>query len=227
MTQKPCRRPVRLSGPLYSGEAAVHGTRGFTLVEVMVVSVLTAFLAVLLSSCWAGFGQSANDALARCRVAQQMNLAANTLARDLGGSLGGNGTPWESQFLAWDCSIPNTLRLCFDSPNPSTPADAPNDQPTWASPQTVITYSLVPTVLGGPDGTVQFYALVRTNQTGIPNTTFTVANYITGMTPIILNPNDPLQQQQLQIQLTFTYPTNYTINNPPITRTCNLIVSAP
>ena len=209
----------------------------------MVVAVLTSFLAALLSLCWTALGQGANDAMARCRVAREMNLAVNTLARDLGGSLGisggslgRNGTPWESQFLAWDCSIPNTLRLCFDSPHPSTPAAAPSDQPTWKWPQTVVAYSLVPTVLGGPNSSVQFYSLVRTVETSKPGpsvfankpASFTVANYITNVQPFeIVNSYEPLQQQQLQIQLTFTYPTNYTINNPPITRTCTLFASPP
>lgn len=194
---------------------------GFTLVEVMVVSVLTAFLAMLLSSCWRGFGPTVTGAIARCRVAQEMNLAVNTLARDLGGSLNSSGgslgsTRWESRFLDWDCSIPNSLRLCFD--NPSNPADLPNDQPTWWSPQTVISYSLerMTNGLGStPQGPVQFYALVRTVETASPPTTFTVANYITGMQ---ITPGAPLQ-----IQLTFSYPINSPVTNPT-TRTCTLKV---
>ena len=214
---------------------------GFTLVEVLVVSFLTAFLAVLVSACWRGFGQSANDALARCRVAQEMNLAVNTLARDFGGSLDISGgsldtsggslgtTPWESQFLDWDYSIPNTLRLCFDSPFPSNPPDAPNDTPAWllpqtrTPPQTVISYSLEPTVVGStPQGPVQLYALVRTVESAVPNTTFTVANYITNMqiTPV---PGEPTE---IQIQLMFSYPIKSPINNPT-QRTCTLIVRKP
>ena len=193
MTRKPCRRFAFIE-PTMERAIAIFNSPcrrrdGFTLVEVMVVSVLTAFLAVLLSACWRGFGPTATDAIARCRIAQEMNLTVNTLARDLGGNLGisggsldtSGGSPWESQFLDWDCSIPNTLRLCFDSPYPSSPPAAPNspppavpnDPPNWqlpqtsTPPQTVISYSLRPTVVGlDPQGPVQFYALVRTVKTG-------------------------------------------------------------
>jgi prepilin-type N-terminal cleavage/methylation domain-containing protein len=216
MTQKPCRRD------------------GFTLVEVMVVSVLTAVLGLSLFWCARGFGRTAAESIARCRLAQEMNLAVNALARDLGGSLSlsGTGARWDSQFLGWELQ-PDTppdnfqqLWLCFDS---SCGTAAPNDQPNWTSPQslgqTAISYSLVSTGSGGPDGTVQFYALERKVETHNPPTTIRVANYITDMQLEILNQNEPLQQQQVQIQLTFTY---YAMNNPiPITRTCTLIVSPP
>jgi prepilin-type N-terminal cleavage/methylation domain-containing protein len=164
MTHTPCRR------------------NGFTLVEAMVVSGLMAVLALLLSSLWAGFGRPATNVIARCRVAQEMNLAVNALARDLGGSLAGNqgrlGHKTDSQFVGW--MLPGNLQLwlCFDG------GTAPNGIADWAPPDTVIVYML------------EGDALLRWDQTA--NTSFTVARHVANMQLSI-------QGDELQIQLTFSY----------------------
>ena len=155
---------------------------GFTLVEATIVSGLMAVLALLLSSVWAGFGRPATDVIARCRVAQEMNLAVNSLARDLGGSLAGNegrlGRKKESQFVGWMLPDHLQLWLCFDSGvNPSGIAE-------WAPPDTVIVY------------TVEGDALMRWDQAA--NTSFTVARLVSNM-------QLDIQGDQLQIQLTLSY----------------------
>jgi len=59
--------------------------RGFTLIEVMIVGMMTAFLAVLLSTAWSGLAQPSIDVLVRCQVEQEAQLAAMSLAADCGG----------------------------------------------------------------------------------------------------------------------------------------------
>ena len=64
-----------------------YGRKGFTLLEVTIVSGLMVFLAVLLSSAWTGVGRSTTDLIARSQLLQEMNLAVAAISRDLGGSL--------------------------------------------------------------------------------------------------------------------------------------------
>lgn len=59
----------------------------FTVLEVMLVSGLMAFLAMLLSSAWSGIGRSAVDISARSQLLQELDLAVASLSRDLSGSL--------------------------------------------------------------------------------------------------------------------------------------------
>jgi type II secretory pathway component PulJ len=155
---------------------------GFTLVEATVTSGLMAILAVLLSSLWAGCGRPATDVIARCRVAQEMNLAVGALARDLGGSLAGGagrlGRQSDAQFVGWMLPGDMQLWLCFDGGMP------PNGLPDWAPPDTVIAYL------------VEGDALVRWDQTA--NTSFTVARHIDNMQLVV-------EGDQLEIQLTFSY----------------------
>jgi hypothetical protein len=58
---------------------------GFTLIEAAVVSVLISLLVVLLSTAWVGLGQPSADALVRCRLLQEAQMATLSLAKDLGG----------------------------------------------------------------------------------------------------------------------------------------------
>jgi prepilin-type N-terminal cleavage/methylation domain-containing protein len=164
MNQQPCRRG------------------GFTLVEVTVVSGLMAVLALLLSAVWAAFGRPATDVIARCRVAREVSLAVNSLARDLGGSLAGAqgrlGRVTDYPFVGW--VLPGNLQLwlCFDG------GAEPNGVADWAPPDSVIVYM------------VEGDALVRWDQTA--NTSFTVARHVESMQLSI-------QGDDLQIQLTFSY----------------------
>ncbi|MHC4398922.1 MAG: hypothetical protein ACYTG0_04505 [Planctomycetota bacterium] len=139
--------------------SACGGRRGgFTVVEVMLVSVLMGFLAVLVSSAWSGLGRSAADAGRRCRVVQEANLAAAALARDLGGVLPGEATgPKEHGRLVGRQAVAGPeLQLCFDGND--------DGQPDWAAPDTVVAYRVVAD------------RLIRENvQTG---SVFTVADHV-------------------------------------------------
>jgi hypothetical protein len=108
--------------------------KGFTLLEVTIVSVLTVFLAVLLSSAAAGVGKSSVSLITRSQLAQEMDFAVAALGSDLGGSLamkasetnaarlGGKNKwkliTWERDFATGD------LQLTFDAdPNNATIPD--------------------------------------------------------------------------------------------------------
>ncbi len=58
--------------------------RGFTLVEMTVTIFLMALVGTLLGNAWLAFGRPAIAVVARCRVAQEANLAAEALAYDVG-----------------------------------------------------------------------------------------------------------------------------------------------
>ena len=62
-----------------------HGRRrGFTIVEMVVTGFLMALVGILLGNAWAAFARPAIATVARCRVAQEANLAAEALAFDAG-----------------------------------------------------------------------------------------------------------------------------------------------
>jgi prepilin-type N-terminal cleavage/methylation domain-containing protein len=156
--------------------------RGFSLVEVSVVSGLLVALAMLLADAWSAFGSPLVETAFRCRLDQEAHMALASLARDLGGSLGDTtgrtGSKLASQFVGWTEPGGSQLWLCFDSPtNPNGLAD-------WAAPDTVVSYQI--------DGN----SLTRWNQ--LTGTTFVVAGNVT-----------QLQAQDLggsvEIWLTFQY----------------------
>lgn len=124
---------------------------GFTLTEIMLVGGLMSLLVLLISGAWTGFGRSSTDAVVRCRVAQEANLAVESLARDLGGSLAGEvaGKKQLSQIVGRLVVDGSALWLCFDG----QPADGVAN---WGPPDTVIVYE------------VQGSQLIRSNQqTGV------------------------------------------------------------
>jgi prepilin-type N-terminal cleavage/methylation domain-containing protein len=177
--------------------------RGFTLLEVTIVSGLMAFLAVLLSAAWTSVGRSSSDLIVRGRIAQEIDLAMAALSRDLGGSLSDPasrlGAKKQGQWVGWtavadDANPPNTkLLLCFDG------GTDPNGQPDWALPDNMVVYQL------------ESNALTRWDQNA--NTTFTVARYVDGF---VVAPEDA---DAVRIVLTFKY--------RKLTRTCTLIVRSP
>lgn len=58
--------------------------RAFTLIDLCISIVLMAALASLMAHAWDAFGRAAMIAVARARLAQESNLAAESLARDVG-----------------------------------------------------------------------------------------------------------------------------------------------
>ncbi|MFI5460974.1 MAG: hypothetical protein ACHRXM_36660 [Isosphaerales bacterium] len=111
---------------------------GFTVVELTIVSGLMTLLALLLAASWRGFCRPAFDAASRCRIAQEANLAAAALARDLGGSLsnpeGRLGPKTNAVFVGRMQPSPTWLRLCFHG---GSDVDL---TPKWSAPDTLISY---------------------------------------------------------------------------------------
>jgi prepilin-type N-terminal cleavage/methylation domain-containing protein len=111
----PMARSTRTSAPR---------RRGFTLMEMAVATSLLALLGVLLASAVATFARPANEVDHRTRVAIEANLAAEALARDLGGYLADSqadpGTLIQYQLSTsapWSCSSDNkVLSLTFTKP---------------------------------------------------------------------------------------------------------------
>jgi len=152
---------------------------GFTLIEVMCASATMTLLVLLISASWSGLGRPSADAIARSRIAQEANLAAQSLARDFSNSLAEETTGFKQlgRMVGRMVVEGSQLRLCFDGGPASGTAD-------WADPDTVIAYE----VLNGQ--------LVRTNlKTG---TAFTVAASVDQM-------QLTAQADGLRIDLAFSY----------------------
>ncbi|HLA83990.1 MAG TPA: hypothetical protein VJL29_04275 [Thermoguttaceae bacterium] len=153
--------------------------KGFTLMELMIVSMMTTFLAMLFASAWAGFGQPSADTLVRCQIAQEAQLAVTSLAADLGGSLPNAPTGVrENGRLVGRLSVGSQLKLCFDGGDLNGTAD-------WTDPDVVITYYV------NDDN-----QLVRWNETA--DTDFVVASNVESMSP-----TDRLEG--VRIDLTFLF----------------------
>lgn len=119
--------------------AVARNRRGFSLVEVTVSTCLVVILTTLLSNAWSWLGRPLVQSTARCRIAQEADLALACLSRDLGGCLpeGSTGQQGANQFVGWTWPGNVELMLCFDSNT------APNALPEWAAPDTVVVYQLV------------------------------------------------------------------------------------
>jgi len=115
----------------------LHRPGGFTLVEMMIAAALMSFLVMLISGTWTGVGRSAVDAIARCRMTQEANLAAESLSRDFSGSLAEQSTGRRQLGSMVGCLAVAgpELWLCYDG----EPADGVAD---WAAPDVVITYAV-------------------------------------------------------------------------------------
>jgi hypothetical protein len=116
--------------------------------ELTVVSGLTAFLAVLLSTSWSGITKSTLDLVGRGRLIQEMDMTVASFSHDFAGSL---AVPSTSSDLAGEDNGlwvgyriigGDTLQLCFDG------GANPNGKPDWIPPtdDTIIEYRLEPYV---------------------------------------------------------------------------------
>jgi prepilin-type N-terminal cleavage/methylation domain-containing protein len=97
----------------------IKARRGFTVIEMMLTAFLMALLAMVLGNAWAAFGRPAISSVARCRVAQEANLAAEALARDIGllaQDIIGPPAPTDSRYVkaASPQSDGSTLSLLID-----------------------------------------------------------------------------------------------------------------
>jgi prepilin-type N-terminal cleavage/methylation domain-containing protein len=166
--------------------AIIHrrGRRGFSLVEVSIVSGLMAVLAVMLANAWSGLGRPLLEAAVRTRLAQEADLALASLSRDLGGYLsdtvGRTGGKATYLFVGRLQPGGSQLWLCFDG------GSSPNGQADWAPPDTVISYEVVGN------------ALVRWDQTA--GTSFVVARNVNSFQLQDLG-------NELQISLTLSFRT--------------------
>ncbi len=129
---------------------------------MVIVCGLMSFLVLLMSGAWSGLGRPSADALVRCRLAQEANLAAASLARDFGGSLlDETGGAKESGSLVGQLAVDGSqLWLCFDGEPVNGVAD-------WTLPDTEIVYEM------------EANRLIRTNRK--TNTTFIVADNLEEM----------------------------------------------
>jgi len=167
-----------MTGPV-AEQNLVHRQRGFTLIEVTMASGIMSLLVLLLSAAWSCVGRSSADAIARCRIAQEANLAAQTLARDFSGSLPEEttGAKQLGRIVGRMVVGGSRLLLCFDGGSANGTAD-------WAAPDTVITYDVLDN------------QLVRANlKTG---TAFTVATSVDRM-------QLTAQADGVRIDLTFSH----------------------
>ena len=128
----------------------------------MLVCALMTFLVMLISGTWTGVGRSVVNAIARCRVTQEANLATESLSRDFSGSLAEQATGRRQLGSMVGCMAVSgrELWLCYDG----EPLDG---KPHWeAHDDTVIVYA------------VQDNRLVRSNSQG---TAFVVAGNVEQM----------------------------------------------
>jgi prepilin-type N-terminal cleavage/methylation domain-containing protein len=197
--------------------------RGFTLIEVMIVSGLTAFLAVLLSSAWMGISKSTVDLVGRGRLIQELDMTVASLSRDLGGSLaiksyypydppnvpGELGGEDRGVWIGCRKQI-DALQLCYDG---SDGTDPPNGVADWAPPDTVIEYRLEPYV--GPRDE-ESNVLVRQENPDALGEKFVVAKNVDGM---VIDITDGV----LTLELTFKYHSA----NGDYTRKCTLKARIP
>jgi hypothetical protein len=153
--------------------------RGFSMMEMIVASMLAALLGILLAGACATFGRPALEVEARARITQESIMAAQSLACDLGGFLadspGRTGTLSQYQFVDWDLSQGDVVLLNF--------------QGASSNDLVIISYQL------------QGSQLVRSNSsTGV---TTTIANYVTGFT-VAPVPNNA-KQALITITIAFRY----------------------
>ncbi len=162
--------------------------RGFTIIEMVIATFLTVFLALLLGAAMATFARPAAEVDGRARLALEACLAAEALARDLGGFLADNsgnpGALTQYKFASWSFSSDGTtLFLNFQGTNPGPP-------------YVMVTYQQ------------QNYQLVRTQLTSGIQTV--VASHVTRFF-VEADPDNP---NNAQIQLTLTYPDPSSPRNP-------------
>jgi type II secretory pathway component PulJ len=184
---------------------AMRRRSGFSLVEVSVACVLTAFLAIMLSTTWRLLIPSTADLIVWGQLFQEMDIALATLGRDLGGSLPDNaqvGQKKVGRFLAarQNPSDGNVLELWFDG------GQNTDTSPTAWSPL-------------ADDTVIQYYrdatsdALVRKN-------TKTARQFIAAKNLSDMSVTVP-DADHLQIRLTFSSDVKAT--GKTLTRTCTLI----
>jgi prepilin-type N-terminal cleavage/methylation domain-containing protein len=190
----------------------MHRRQGFTMMEVIIVSGLMAFLAMLLASASAGIGRPTADLIRRGQSLQEMNLAVESLARDLGGSLanpegrlGGKSLGQLSECLCWsDAQYPPNSNLYLSFNNGTN----------------VIQYYVRPDTTTSAALAQGAYWLIREDTTA--NTTFTTARNLNRFQVTRLT------SDTIQISLSFLYRLHQPKGQAQyLTRTCSMIAKTP
>ncbi len=106
-----------------------HDGRAFTLVELMVASLLMTVLTVMTAQVWRFFSTEMKDLAGRARVAQELRFAMESICEDMGATVGAIVVE------------PDRVRLCKDAGTP------PDGVANWAPPDIMVEYYLVGTQL--------------------------------------------------------------------------------
>jgi len=101
-----------------------RGAKGFTLLELLVVSILTTIVVLITAQFWMWFSPSLNDLIARWHLLREGRIATQILAADFGSTVG--ATPVGE----------DRIILCKDSGN------NPNGIADWAAPDVLVDYYL-------------------------------------------------------------------------------------
>ena len=121
--------------------SATTSRRGFTLIELSVVCLLTAILASLMTTVWIAFGRPAMEVSSRVRLAREATLAIASLSADLGGGLAGpdgwRKTKRVGRLVGRITPGNAQIRLCYDG------GDDPDGVDNWTDPDHVISYDVV------------------------------------------------------------------------------------
>ncbi|MBN1787228.1 MAG: type II secretion system protein [Sedimentisphaerales bacterium] len=99
--------------------------RGFTLLELMVVSLLMFIVVMLTNQFWTWFTPSVTDIIARAHTLREARMAMRSLADDFGAAVG--AAPLGG----------NRLILCKDG------GDFPNGLADWSAPDVLVDYYIV------------------------------------------------------------------------------------
>ncbi len=187
---------------------------GFTLVEVSVACVLTAFLAVMLSATWRLLLPSTTDLIIWGELFQEMQIAVAAIGRDAGGALPEDcsraiGTAkQQGLLLACKKTADGHLQFCFDGIYPygvGSQGVAADGVANWDGTDTVIDYQLL----------AAKHTLLRSNQTA--GTSMTVASNVDSMSIDDSDPNNIM----ITIALAYQFPNSW---KPPLVRKCTLVV---
>ena len=113
---------------------------GFTMTEMIIVSILMSLLSILIGSVWMSLGRAAWETIHRTRLTEEAELVASALATDLAGFLpeASVATSPRDRYRLVGRGQPggHSLWLCFDGDDPA------DGLASWASPDVVIAYTL-------------------------------------------------------------------------------------
>ena len=99
-----------------------HPTRGFTLLELLIVCVLMVILTLITAQVWRSLSVDGAELTARARLARELRFAVENLSRDMGAAVG--ATPIAG----------NRVLICRDW------GATPNGVPEWGDPDLMVEY---------------------------------------------------------------------------------------